>query len=65
MVLCLRGNVKIDKLVSICGVLGFPSSNIYDKLIFNKGQHYISSFQNPEEANKILSKNLDLFFRSA
>ena len=60
-----RGNVKIDKLVSICGGTEFPSSNIYDKLIFNKGQHYISSFQNPEEANKILSTNLDLFFRSA
>ena len=60
-----RGNVKIDKLVSICGGTEFPSSNIYDKLIFNKGQHYISSFQNPEEANKILSSNLDLFFRSA
>ena len=57
--------MKIDKLVSICGGTEFPSSNIYDKLIFNKGQHYISSFQNPEEANKILSTNLDLFFRSA
>ena len=63
--LVCRGNVKIDKLVSICGGTEFPSSNIYDKLIFNKGQHYISSFQNPEEANKILSTNLDLFFRSA
>ncbi len=60
-----RNNVKIDKLVSICGGTEFPSSKVYNNLNFNKGQHYISSFQNPEDANKILSKNLDLFFRSA
>ncbi len=60
-----RGNVKIEKLVSICGGTEFPSSSVYDNLNFNKGRHYISSFQNPEEANIKLSKNLDLFFRSA
>ena len=60
-----RGNVKIEKLVSICGGTEFPSSNVYDNLKFNRGRHYISSFQNPEKANKKLSKNLNLFFRSA
>jgi len=60
-----RGNVEIKKLVSICGGTEFPSTNVYDKLVFEKGQHYISSFQNPEHSNELLSKNLDLFFRSA
>ena len=60
-----RGNVEIKKLVSICGGTEFPSTNVYDKLVFEKGQHYISSFQNPEQSNELLSKNLDLFFRSA
>jgi pimeloyl-ACP methyl ester carboxylesterase len=52
-------------MVSICGGTEFPSTNVYDKLVFEKGQHYISSFQNPEQSNELLSKNLDLFFRSA
>jgi len=60
-----RRNVEIDKLVSICGGTEFPSSSIYNNLTFDKGRHYISSFQNPEDANNILFKNLDLFFRSA
>ena len=60
-----RGNVEIKKLVAICGGTEFPSSNVYDNLNFKKGRHYISSFQNPEQSNKIVTKNLDLFFRSA
>ena len=60
-----RNNVEIEKLVSICGGTEFPSTTIYNNLIFDKGQHYISSFQNPEKVNKILTNNLDLFFRSA
>ena len=60
-----RGNVEITKLISICGGTEFPSSSVYDNLTFNKGPHYISSFQNPEESNILISKNLDLFFRSA
>tara|TARA_Y100000748_G_C15423156_1_gene460206 strand:- start:317 stop:1108 length:792 start_codon:yes stop_codon:yes gene_type:complete len=60
-----RNNVEITKLVSICGGTEFPSTSIYDNLKFNKGSHYISSFQNPEEVNLLLIKNLDLFFRSA
>lgn len=60
-----RGNVKIKKLVLICGGTEFPSTSVYDNLVFDKGRHYISSFQNPEQANELLSQNLDLFFRSA
>ena len=60
-----RGNVKIEKLVLICGGTEFPSTSVYDNLVFDKGQHYISSFQNPEQANLLLSHNLDFFFRSA
>ena len=60
-----RENVKIEKLVLICGGTEFPSTNVYDNLVFDKGQHYISSFQNPEHANELLTQNLDLFFRSA
>ena len=60
-----RGNVEIRKLISICGGTEFPSSSVYDNLTFNKEPHYISSFQNPEQSNILLSKNLDLFFRSA
>jgi pimeloyl-ACP methyl ester carboxylesterase len=60
-----RENVKIEKLVLICGGTEFPSTSVYENLVFDKGQHYISSFQNPEHANEILTQNLDLFFRSA
>ena len=60
-----RNNVEIEKLVSICGGTEFPSTTIYNNLTFDKGQHYISSFQNPEHANELLTQNLDLFFRSA
>ena len=60
-----RAHVEIEKLVLICGGTEFPSTSVYDNLVFENGQHYISSFQNLEEADKLLSKNLDLFFRSA
>lgn len=60
-----RGNVNISKLVSICGGTEFPSSDVYKKLSFKKGAHYITSFQQPEYSNNILKQNLDLFFRSA
>ena len=60
-----RGQVEIEKLVLICGGTEFPSTSVYDNLVFETGQHYISSFQNLEEADKLLTKNLDLFFRSA
>ena len=60
-----RGNVEIEKLVLICGGTEFPSKSVYDNLVFENGQHYISAFQNHEQADKLLNKDLDLFFRSA
>jgi len=60
-----RGNVEIEKLVLICGGTEFPSTSVYDNLVFENGQHYISSFQNHEQTDELLTKNLDLFFRSA
>ena len=60
-----RGNVVVEKLVLICGGTEFPSTSVYNNLLYKNGQHYITSFQNPEHANNLLSKNLDLFFRSA
>ena len=60
-----RGNVAIDKMISISGGTEFPPSEIYRKLIYKKGDHYITSFQEPYSSNIAISKNLDLFFRSA
>ena len=60
-----RGYVDIEKIISISGGTEFPPSEIYKKLIFKKGDHYITSFQEPYSSNIAISKNLDLFFRSA
>ena len=60
-----RGYVDIKKMISISGGTEFPPSEIYKKLIFKKGNHYITSFQEPYSSNIAISKNLDLFFRSA
>ncbi len=60
-----RGNVVVEKLLLICGGTEFPLASVYNNLVYKNGQHYITSFQNPEQANDLLSKNLDLFFRSA
>ena len=60
-----RGNVSVEKLILICGGTEFPPTSVYDNLVYQNGQHYISTFQNPEQSNDALSKNLDLFFRSA
>ena len=60
-----RGNVVVEKLVLICGGTEFPPSSVYKNLVYENGQHYITSFQNPEQANNLLTSNLDLFFRSA
>ena len=60
-----RGYVAIDKMISISGGTEFPPSEIYRKLIYKKGDHYITSFQEPYSSNIAISKNLDLFFRSA
>jgi len=60
-----RGEVSVTKLVSICGGTEFPLSKVYKNLQFQKGAHYISTFQNVINTSKILEKNLDMFFRSA
>ena len=60
-----RGNVVVEKLLLICGGTEFPLTSVYNNLVYKNGQHYITSLQNPEQANDLLSKNLDLFFRSA
>ena len=60
-----RGNVNIKKMISISGGTEFPPSDVYEKLKFQKGDHYITSFQDPNISNNTIIKNLDLFFRSA
>ena len=60
-----RENVDIKKMISISGGTEFPPSYVYEKLKFKKGNHYITSFQDPYFSNKTITKNLDLFFRSA
>ena len=58
-----RGNINIKKFVSICGGDEFPSTHIYNKLKFNLGDHYITSFQNPEMSSEQIDLNLESFFR--
>ena len=60
-----RENIKIKKLVSICGGTEFPTSNIYNKLTYKEKPHYISSFQNVKTSAEIINRNLESFFRSA
>ena len=60
-----RGYVDVHKMISISGGTEFPSSDVYEKLKFKKGDHYINSFQDPNMSNNTITKNLDLFFRSA
>ena len=60
-----RGYVDVHKMISISGGTEFPSSDVYEKLKFKKGDHYITSFQDPNMSNNTITKNLDLFFRSA
>ena len=60
-----RGYVDVHKMISISGGTEFPSSDVYEKLKFKKGDHYITSFQDPNMSNNTITKNLDMFFRSA
>ena len=60
-----RENIKIKKLVSICGGTEFPTSNIYNNLTYKEKPHYISSFQNVKTSAEIINRNLESFFRSA
>ncbi len=58
-----RGNINVKKFISICGGDEFPSSQIYNNLKFKLGDHYITTFQEPEKACKEIDGNLDSFFR--
>ena len=58
-----RANVNVKNFVSICGGDEFPSTHIYNKLKFNLGDHYITSFQDPEKSSKEIDLNLESFFR--
>ena len=58
-----RNNVNIKKFISVCGGDEFPSTHIYNKLRFNLGDHYITSFQDPEKSSNEIDPNLESFFR--
>ena len=58
-----RANVNVKNFVSICGGDEFPSTHIYNKLKFHLGDHYITSFQNPEMSSEQIDLNLESFFR--
>ena len=60
-----RGKVDIHKMIAISGGTEFPPSDVYKKFKFKKGDHYITTFQDPNISNNTITKNLDLFFRSA
>ena len=58
-----RNKVNINKFISVCGGDEFPSTYIYNKLRFNLGEHYITSFQDPKKSSKEIDSNLESFFR--
>jgi len=60
-----RGKVDIHKMIAISGGTEFPPSDVYKKFKFKEGDHYITTFQDPNISNNTITKNLDLFFRSA
>ena len=53
-----RNRVHVEKLLSICGGTLFPSSKVYDSLNYIDGNHYITSFQNPEKAAILMNENI-------
>tara|TARA_B100000945_G_scaffold154401_1_gene123847 strand:- start:49 stop:942 length:894 start_codon:yes stop_codon:yes gene_type:complete len=60
-----RENIKIKKLISICGGTEFPTSNVYSELNYDGKPHYISSFQDVKKSSLIIDNNLESFFRSS
>ena len=58
-----RKNVNVKKFVSICGGDEFPNSQVYNNLKFKLGEHYITSFQDPDKSSKLIINNLESFFR--
>lgn len=53
-----RNTVSISNYLSICGGTLFPGSNVYSTLKYRDGDHYITSFQKPKDASKVLDKNI-------
>ena len=60
-----RNIVSVNNLLSVCGGTEFPSTSIYEKLVFPKGEHYITSFQNPTTSSEYLDNDVGNFIRSA
>jgi len=53
-----RNKVHVEKLLSICGGTLFPNSKVYSSLNYVDGNHYITSFQNPENAAILMDENI-------
>ena len=53
-----RNKVHVEKLLSICGGTLFPSSKVYNSLNYVDGDHYITSFQKPENAAILMNENV-------
>ena len=60
-----RNVINVSNLISVCGGTEFPPSSVYKELIYPKGEHYITSFQNPYNASKYLDKDIDSFINAA
>ncbi len=60
-----RNFINVINLISICGGTEFPPSSIYKELIYSKGEHYITSFQEPHNASNYLDKDIDNFIKAA
>ena len=60
-----RGNVNIKNYISICGGDSFPPTSIYRNISFSDGEHYISSFQNPQNSSLKIEDNIQNFIKGA
>ena len=60
-----RNLINVINLISVCGGTEFPPSSIYKELIYAKGEHYITSFQDPLIASGYLDKDIDNFIKAA
>ena len=60
-----RNIVEVNNLISVCGGTEFPNTSVYEQLVFPKGDHYITSFQNPISSSKYLDSDIGNFIRAA
>lgn len=60
-----RNVINVINLISVCGGTEFPPSAIYQPMNYTKGEHYITSFQDPFNASKYLNKDIDNFIKAA